>query len=117
MKRLTTFMMIAAFAGMVACSSDTTEIAWVNSDQSATSINRIVWANGDQTWIDNAGYANNNTQTESKEVKRLAGTVECDIFDGTNYIPIIINSINGDTTLNSLVLKEGSSEVFVLEVN
>ncbi len=117
MKRLTTFMMMAAFAAMVACSADTTEIAWVNSSGSAAAINNIVWASGDQQWSTAGGYANTDVQTETREVNKLAGTVECDILDGGgNFIPATINSINGNP-VNSLTLNEGSSEIFTLEVS
>lgn len=115
MKRLMTFMMMAAFAAMVACSSDTTEIAWVNSSGSAAAINNIVWASGDQQWSTAGGYANTDVQTETREVNKLAGTVECDLWDGGDFVPTPIDSINGNP-VNSLVLNEGSSEVFVLVV-
>lgn len=110
------FMMMAAVAAMVACSSDTTEVAWVNSSESAAAINNIVWANGDQQWSTAGGYPDADVKTETKEVNKLAGTVECDIVDGGgNFVPAKINSINGNP-INSLTLNEGSSEVFVLVV-
>lgn len=115
MKRLMTFMMMAAFAAMVACSSDTTEIAWVNSNGSLNAINNIVWASGDQQWSTAGGYANTDVQTETREVNKLAGTVECDLWDGSDFVPTPIDSINGNP-VNSLVLNEGSSEVFILVV-
>ncbi len=116
MKRLMTFMMMAAVAAMVACTSETTEVAWVNSNVSLNAINNIVWASGDQQWSTAGGYANTDVQTETREVNKLAGTVECDIDDGGgNFIPATINSINGNP-VNSLTLNEGSSEVFVLVV-
>ena len=117
MKKLTTFIMMAAFAAMVACSADTTEIAWVNSSASTEAINNIVWASGDQQWSTPGGYADADVKTETKEVNRMTGIVECDIDDGGgNFVPATINSINGNP-VNSLVLNEGSSEVFVLVVH
>jgi hypothetical protein len=116
MKRLMTFMMMAAVAAMVACTSETTEVAWINKNTSTAEINNIIWASGDQEWSTAGGYANANVQTEMKEVSKLAGTVECDIWNGSDFIPATINSINGNA-INSLVLSEGSSEVFILEVN
>jgi hypothetical protein len=116
MKRLIIFMMMAAVAAMVACTSDTTEVAWINSNVSTAAINNIVWASGDQAWSTAGGYANTDVNTGSKEVSKLAGTVECEIWGGGGFIPATINSINGHP-INSLVLNEGSSEVFILEVN
>ncbi len=117
MKRLTTFMMMAAVAGMVACSSDTTEVAWINSINSQGPINDIIWANGDQRWSTGAGYDNNDVQTESKEVKRLSGSVECEIDIGGGFVAahtVII--MDNNIPRSSLVLNEGSSDVYVLEV-
>jgi hypothetical protein len=115
MKRLMTFMMMAAVAAMVACTSETTEVAWINSSGSSGPINDIIWANGDQQWSSGAGYDNNDVQTESKEVNKLKGSVECEIDTGGGFVAATINTINGNP-VNSLVLSEGSSEVFVLDV-
>ena len=88
MKRLMTFMMMAAFAAMVACSSDTTEIGWRNNV--GENINEIIWDADNIKWVrgdlgdSSSGYIDGET-TEQKEVSTRISTIYAAYWDGAGY--------------------------------
>lgn len=116
MKRIAMFMMMAAFAAMAACSSDTTEIGWKNNEISGENINEIVWVAEDITWIKGdtniptSGYANGEI-TEQKEVKPGTSQVWAALWDGSGYA-------SGDAKLetgnNSYTIHEGESVIVTI---
>jgi hypothetical protein len=107
MKKLTilsSILFIAAL-GFVSCSEDkTTELGWTN--KSGAAINTISWASGDATWEKTDGYAD-QADTESKEVSKLEGGVDCNVFDGAEFVGAD-SVILGDNQ-TELTLSEGES--------
>ena len=95
----------------IGCNNDDTELAWIN-DAGGSPINDIIWANGDQTWINGTtGYAD-KTQTESKKVNSLSGSVIASIDVGSGFQEGM--AIIEETNSSSLSLHEGSSEVYTI---
>ncbi len=94
----------------IGCNNDDTELAWIND--AGASINDIIWANNDQTWANGTtGYAD-KTQTESKKVNSLSGSVIASIDVGSGFEEGTV--IIGETGNGSLSLHDGSSEVYTI---
>ncbi len=104
-----TIAILLIFAG-IGCNNDKTELAWIND--TGETINNIIWADGDEEWSKSDGYADKN-QTEFKEVNKLNGTVSASIWNGTNFVEGEV--IIAETSSSSLVLNEGSSEVYTID--
>ena len=93
----------------IGCNNDDTELAWIND--AGTPINDIIWANGDQQWTTEGGYAD-NAQTEPKKVNVLYGSVIASIYDGSAFREGTV--IIEETGSSSLSLHDGSSEVYTI---
>ena len=106
---LIVILFMASFIQISCGDDDITELAWTNG--SSESINEIVWASGDAIWVKNGGYTTGD-QTESKEVNRLAGEVECTILDGDEFVTatVTIDIVNS----SSLSLPEGEANTFTI---
>jgi hypothetical protein len=96
-------------AGIGCTNDDTTELAWINA--AGNPINDIIWANGDQQWTTEGGYAD-NAQTEPKKVNALYGDVIASIDVGSAFQEGTV--IIEETGSSSLSLHDGSSEVYTI---
>ncbi len=94
----------------IGCNNDKTELAWIND--TGQSVNDIIWADGDEQWSKDGGYADKQ-QTESKEVTKLDGTVVASIDSGSGFQEGTV--IIDETNSSSLSLNEGSSEVYTID--
>ena len=96
-------------AGIGCTNDDTTELAWFNA--AGNPINDIIWANDDQQWTTENGYAD-QTKTESKKVNALYGIVIASIDEGSGFREGTV--IIEETGSSSLSLHDGSSEVYTI---
>ena len=96
-------------AGIGCTNDDTTELAWFNA--AGNPINDIIWANDDQQWTTEGGYAY-KAITESKKVNALYGSVIASIDEGSGFQEGTV--IIGETGSGSLSLHDGSSEVYTI---
>lgn len=94
----------------IGCNNDKTELAWIND--AGSSINDIIWADGDEVWSKTNGYAD-KTKTESKEVSKLNGTVVASIEESGMFKEGTVTIL--ETGSSSLSLNEGSSEVYTID--
>ncbi|MEW6526292.1 MAG: hypothetical protein AB1444_06445 [Spirochaetota bacterium] len=105
-----TIISMILYAG-IGCNQDNpTELAWIND--AGNPINDIIWADGDAKWSKSGGYAD-QSQTESKEVNKLEGTVVASIDEGSGFQEGTV--IIEETNSSSLTLNEGSSEVYTID--
>ncbi|MCX8125325.1 MAG: hypothetical protein N3F66_14345, partial [Spirochaetes bacterium] len=66
----------------------------------------------DEVWSKSGGY-NHGSQTESKEVEKLSGSVIASILDGETFKEGTVTIL--ETNSASLSLNEGSSEVYTID--
>jgi len=109
-----TFMMMAAVAAMVACTSDKTEIGWRNNV--GENINEIIWDADNIQWVkgnlddSSSGYAHGET-TEQKEVSTRISTVYAAFWDGTGFSS---NTAILETGNSSYQINEGDSVIVTI---
>ncbi|MCX7679711.1 MAG: hypothetical protein N2316_10905 [Spirochaetes bacterium] len=96
----------------LSCGSEVTEVAWKNSTDSSGTVKDIVWAEGDAVWNEEV---EKGRVSSAKEVDKTEGTVECSVYNGSEFVVAEQVRVNGQ--LGAVRLNEGSSQVLTLQAN